>query len=225
MARTAEASAGEAVKDGSHKLRKRAREVGKAGADFAAQAAQVAEQRLTEGTEAARKELGKTSRRTRRKLAHQAKRTSKEVSKSTKQAKKVAAERAGDMRAPGRKARKAAIQAAKSAGHSKRKAKHDFKQAKKDFKSAVADAKTAAKGEKKKRRKLPWLLGLGALAAAVAYALRSKQEPPIAPAPPRSTDAPKPAEPPASKAGEPQEPKPGAPRNGQQAKNTEQKKS
>ncbi|MFD4196532.1 hypothetical protein [Amycolatopsis thermoflava] len=181
MTRAAD-SVGESVKAGLLGLSKRAVEVGKAGAEVTAQAAHAAEKRLSESTEEARKEAAKRGRQAR-----------KDLSKASKQARKEAAARLAELRKPGRKARKAAVQAAKAAGESKRKAKKDFKQAKKDFRAALEEAKLAAKGTRK-RRKWPLFLVLGVLAAAgAAVALRGKQEPPVATEPPRA--APKPATP------------------------------
>lgn len=180
MTRAAD-SVGESARAGLLGLSKRAVEVGKAGAEVAAQAAQAAEKRLSESTEEARKEAAKRGKQARKDLA-----------KASKQARKEAAERLAELRKPGRKARKAALQAAKAAGQSKRKAKKDFKQAKKDFQAALEEARLAAKGTKR-RRKWPLFLVLGVLAAGAAVALRGKQEPPVATEPPRA--APKPATP------------------------------
>jgi len=147
------------------------------GGDVESREALLAE----ENTEEARKEAAVRGRKAR-----------KELAKAGKQARKEAAVRLSEMRKPGRKARKAAVQAAKSAGESKRKAKKDFKSAKKDFKAALVEAKAAAKGERKRRR-WPWLLGLAVVAGGAAFAaLRPKAEPPVAAEPPRTT--PKPAE-------------------------------
>ncbi|MBB3662669.1 phenylalanyl-tRNA synthetase alpha subunit [Prauserella sediminis] len=154
-----------------------------------AEAGESVKDRLTEGTD----EVVKSSRRAQKKLAAQAKKARKEVSKSAKKAKQVADERRDGLTEPTRKAKKAAVKAAKAAGESKRRAKKDFKAAKKDFKVAMKEAKGAAAGaetgEKKKRKKLPILLGI-AVIAGVAYALRPKPETPVAPAPPQSTDNP-----------------------------------
>jgi hypothetical protein len=196
MTRVAE-PADESVRTGLLGLRMKAVEAGKAGVDATAQAAQVAEHRLTGGAEAARKELAKTSRRTRKQLARRAGQTRKELARSKKQAGKAAAQRRAEMLKPGRKAKKAAVKAAKAAGQSKKSAKRDYKNAKLDFKAAMAEAKAAAKGGKRKHRKWPWLLGLGAVAAA-AVAMRPKEQPPVAPVPPRSTD-------PAKLAGQPEQ--------------------
>jgi hypothetical protein len=190
MTRAAD-SVGESVKTGLLGLRKRAVEAGKTGAEVTTRAAQAAEQLLAENTEEARKEAAKRGRKARKELAAKSGQTRKELAHASKQARKEAAERLAELRKPGRKARKAAIQAAKSAGDSKRKARRDFKAAKKDFKAAVVEAKSAAKGEHKRRR-WPWLLGAGLVAAGAAYALRPKPEPPVATEPPRAT--PKPAE-------------------------------
>ncbi|MEC3974558.1 hypothetical protein [Amycolatopsis sp. H20-H5] len=221
MTRAAD-SVSESVKTGALGLRKRAVEAGKAGAEATAQAVGVAEQKLVESAG----ELAKTSRRARKKLAKKTELTRKELKKSSQAARKEALARAAELRKPGRKAKKAAIKAAKAAGQSKRRGKKDFKSAKKDFRAALIEAKGAAKGERTKRRRWPWVLGLGVVAAGTAYALRSKQEPPVAPSPPRTVPTPpakpaaaaKPTPTPAPKPATPA--KPAAPRNGQQASST-----
>lgn len=153
-----------------------------------AEAGESVKDRLTNGTD----EVVESSRRAQKKLAAQAKKASKEVSNSAKRAKQVAGERRDELTEPTRKAKKAAVKAAKAAGESKRRAKKDFKATKKDFKVAMKEAKGAAaeaENGKKKRKKLPILLGI-AVVAGVAYALRPKPEAPVAPAPPQSTDNP-----------------------------------
>ncbi|MDT7724764.1 MAG: hypothetical protein QOI21_1340 [Actinomycetota bacterium] len=222
MTRAAD-TASESVKTGLLDLRKRAVEAGKAGAEAAAEAVGAAEHKFSES----RGEVVKTGRRARKKLARKTKQTRGELKRSSAAARKEAVARMADLRKPGRKAKKAAIKAAKSAGQSKRRGKKDFKSAKKDFRAALIEAKSSAKGTRKRRR-WPWLLGLGAVAAGAAYLLRAKQEPPVAPAPPRATP-PKPAPParPAPPAAKPApakteaktetKPKPPVQRNGQQA--------
>ncbi|NIH77630.1 hypothetical protein [Amycolatopsis viridis] len=181
MTRAAD-SVGESVKAGLLGLSKRAVEVGKAGAEVTAQAAQAAEKRLSESTEEARREAARRGRQAR-----------KDLTRASKQARKEAAERLAELRKPGRKARKAAFQAAKAAGESKRAAKKEFKQARKDFRAALEEAKLAAKGARRRRR-WPLFLVLGVVAAAgAAVALRSKQEPAVATEPPKA--APKPVNP------------------------------
>jgi hypothetical protein len=180
MTRAAD-SVGESVKTGLLDLRKRAVEAGKAGAEATAQAVEAAEEKFSERTG----EVVKTSRRARKKLARKSAQTRKELARSSKAARKEALARVAEMRKPDRKAKKAAIQAAKAAGHSKRRGKKDFKGAKKDFKAALIEAKSTAKGKRKSRRWL-WVLGLGAVAGGTALVLRSKQQPPVAPEPPRA---------------------------------------
>lgn len=183
MTRAAD-SVSESVKAGAVGLRKRATEAGKAGAASAAKAA-----------EAGAEEFAKQSRRARKKLAKKTELTRKELKKSSAAARKEALARVAELKKPGRKAKKAAIKAAKSAGESKRRGKKDFKAAKKDFRAALVEAKSAAKGTRKRRR-WPWLLGLGAVAVGTAVVLKSRQqEPPVAPAPPKATPPAPPAKP------------------------------
>ena len=143
-----------------------------------AQAVETADKLVTEGV--------KQGRRAQKKLAKKTELTRKELKKSSKAAREEALARLSELRKPGRKAKKAAIKAAKAAGESKRRGKKDFKAAKKDFYVALSEAKSAAKGTRG-RRKWPWLVGLVVVGAGAAYALRSKQEPPVAPAPPKAT--------------------------------------
>jgi hypothetical protein len=151
-----------------------------------AQAAETADKLVSEGV--------KHGRRAQKQLAKKTELTRKELKKSSKAARQEALTRLSELRKPGRKAKKAAIKAAKAAGESKRRGKKDFKVAKKDFAAAVVEAKAAAKGTRSRRR-WPWLVGLLVAGAGAAYVLRSKQEPPVAPAPPKATPpAPKPAE-------------------------------
>jgi len=151
-----------------------------------AQAVEAAEQLVSEGV--------KSGRRAQKRLAKKTELTRKELKVSSKAARKEALARLAELRKPGRKAKKAAVKAAKAAGESKRRGKKDFKSAKKDFRAALVEAKAAAKGTRRRRR-WPWLVGVLVVGAGAAYVLRSKQEPPVAPAPPKATPPAPPAKP------------------------------
>jgi hypothetical protein len=178
MTRAAD-SVSESVKTSALGLRTLAIEAGKAGAEATAQAIQIAERKFSEGVD----EFAKTSSRTRKNFAKKTKLPRKELRESSATARGEALARAAELRKPGRKAKQAAILAAKSAGDSRRRGKKNFKAAKKDFRAALIEAKGAVKGERTKRRRWPWLLGLGVVAAGAACILRSTHKPP-AEAPP-----------------------------------------
>lgn len=167
-----------------------------------AEAATVAEQKLTErgiapqqlagalaeSADVARKEAVKSTRRTRKKLAGKAKQTRKDLAKTAKKARKDAG-----------KTRKRAVNSDLA-----KQAMATAKQLKVEAKSAAVQAKLAKK--QSKRRRWPWLVGIAALGAGVAYALRAKPEPVPAPKP-----APKPVE--------TESPQSAAERNGQHVPN------
>jgi hypothetical protein len=184
MTRSAD-SVSESVRSGALGLRALAVETGKAGAELTAQAVEIAERKLAEGTD----EFAKTSRKTRKNFAKNTKTPLKELQKSSAATRDETVARAAELRAPGRKAKQAAILAAKSVGDSQRRGKKNFKAAKRDFRAAVAESKSAVKGERRQRRRWPWLLAIVAAAGAAVYARRSRQAPPVEALPPETPPA------------------------------------
>jgi len=184
MTRSAD-SVSESVKSGARGLRALAVETGKAGAELTAQAVEIAERKLAEGTD----EFAKTSRRTRKNFAKKTKTPLRELQKSSAATRDETVARAAELRAPGRKAKQAAILAAKSVGDSKRRGKKNFKAAKRDFRAAVAESKSAVKGERPRRRRWPWLLAIVAAAGGAVYARRSRQAPQVEALPPETPPA------------------------------------
>jgi hypothetical protein len=180
MTRNAD-SVSESVKSGALGLRTLVIEAGKAGAEATAQAVEIAERKLSEGTD----EFAKTSLRTRKNFEKRTKGPRKELKTSAAATRKETLLRAAELRKPGRRAKQAAILAAKSAGDSRRRGKNNFKAAKADFRTALVEAKSAVKGERTQRRRWPWLLGIAAVVAGAVYARRSsRQEPPVEAMPP-----------------------------------------
>jgi hypothetical protein len=184
MTRSAD-SVTESVKSGALGLRALAVETGKAGAELTAHAVEIAERKLAEGTD----EFSKKSRRTRKNFAKNTKTPLKELQKSSVATRDETVARAAELRAPGRKAKQAAILAAKSVGGSKRNGKKNFKAAKRDFRAAVAESKSAVKGERLQRRRWPWLIAIVAAAGAAVYARRSRQAPQVEALPPETPPA------------------------------------
>jgi hypothetical protein len=182
MTRAAD-SMSESVRSGALGLRALVVEAGKAGAEATAQIADIADRKFSEGAD----EFAKTSRRTRKNFAKKTKLSRQELKKSSAAARKEALTRAQELRAPGRKAKRAAILAAKSAGDSRRRGKKNFKAAKEDFRAAMTEVKSAVKGERRRRRRWPWLIGLGVVAAGAAYASRLLQAPKAEALPPQGT--------------------------------------
>jgi hypothetical protein len=163
---------------------------------------------LAEGAEVAREEVAKTTRRTRRKLARTAKSTRKELGKAAKQARKNTAKSK-----PVKSAKRSAKQAKQDAEQLKQDAKQlktrlkadaedlrtraregaeSIAAAKADAKARIKAAKEAAKeaGKPKRRRRWPMVIGVAALGAGVAYAMRAKPEPvpEVVPEPRHRTD-------------------------------------
>jgi hypothetical protein len=170
-------TAGRAVGTGLRTLRRGAVQVGQAGAEAAARAVAVAEQKLAEGadsgqqaaadlvgtTRRARKQLAKSAQRTARKAGKQGRRAAKDLGKQGQQTAK-------DMGRQGRKAAKdmgkQGRKAAKDLGKRGRKATRGMK----DVVSELATNQPARRG-----RRWPWLVGLAVAAAGTAYVVRSRQ--------------------------------------------------
>lgn len=176
---------------------------------------------LVQGAEVAREEAAKTTRRTRRKLERTAKNTRKELAKAAKQAHKQAAKSA-----PAKTAKSSTKQVKQAKQEAKEQAKELRAQLKADVEelrgrvrdgarsmaAAKADVKVRAKaakqaakeaGEtKRRRRRWPLMIGVAAIGAGVAYALRSRPEPEIIPEPRHRADDSEPSEPAAKKSGE-----------------------
>jgi hypothetical protein len=182
MTRAAD-SMSESVRSGALGLRTLVVEAGRAGAEATAQIADIADRKFSEGAD----EFAKTNRRTRKNFAKNTKLPRQELKKGSAATRKEALVRAQELREPGRKAKRAAIWAAKSAGDSRRRGKKNFKVAKDDFRAAMTEAKSAVKGERRRRRRWPWLIALGVVVAGAAYARRSRQAPKVEALPPQDT--------------------------------------
>lgn len=182
---------GKAVSSGWLAVRREAKRAGHAGAEATANAAHVADRKLTErgvaprqltealaeSAELAREEVAKTTRRTRKKLARTAKHTRKELAKAAKQARKEA------------KKSKPAKAAKKARANAKGTAKNTRASLKARAKEEAAARKLTA--SPKKRRRWPKVLLLAVAAAGVAYVARGKaapQEPASVPEPRHRAD-------------------------------------
>ncbi|TCP54042.1 hypothetical protein EV191_10382 [Tamaricihabitans halophyticus] len=165
------------------------RRAGKAGAVATSRAVDAAEHKLaergieqgqlvealSEGADIVRKEVGKTSRRARKKLAKRAKKAQNDMTQTAKKARKAAKKSK-----PARKAEKAVAGGKKLAKQSKKEAKLAAKEFAKELKAEKKNK------DGKKRRRWPWVIGIGAVVAGAAYALNKRQEPAMPePLPPR----------------------------------------
>ncbi|MGW4061461.1 hypothetical protein ACWEGE_24480 [Amycolatopsis sp. NPDC004747] len=171
-----DAPVGRSVKTAAAGVRDLAAEAARVGAAAAARAVEITDRKLAESKDelakvgrAATKDFDKSTRSSRRDV----------LSNSTAARDEVLA-RAAKLRDPGRKAAQAVATVVSSAGESGRKRRKAVATAKRDLAVALQEAKSVARGERSKRARWPWLLAVGALAAAIVAVVQVRRPNPLA---------------------------------------------
>ncbi|MDX3187042.1 hypothetical protein PV458_01380 [Streptomyces sp. MN03-5084-2B] len=171
-----DAPVGRSVKTAAAGVRDLAAEAARVGAAAAARAVEITDRKLAEGKDeltkvgrAATKDLDKSTRSSRRDvLTHSGAARDEVLARATK------------MRDPGRKAAQAVATVVSSAGESGRKRRKAVATAKRDLAVALQEAKSVARGERTKRSRWPWLVALGAVAAAIVAVVQVRRPNPLA---------------------------------------------
>ncbi|EOD68985.1 hypothetical protein [Amycolatopsis vancoresmycina] len=198
-----DAPVGRSVKTAAAGVRDLAAEAARVGAAAAARAVEITDRKLTESKD----ELAKVGRAATKDLDKSTRSSRRDVLAHSGAARDEVLARAAKLRDPGRKAAQAVATVMSSAGESGRRRRKTVATAKRDLAVALQEAKSVARGERTKRTRWPWLLALGALAAAVVAVAKVRRSNPLAenevtPKPatqPAETAAPLPSEKPAAK--------------------------
>ncbi|WP_372660664.1 hypothetical protein [Amycolatopsis kentuckyensis] len=191
-----DAPVGRSVKTAAAGVRDLAAEAARVGAAAAARAVEITDRKLSEGAD----ELAKVGRSATKDFDKSTRSSRRDVRKHSVAARDEVLNRAVKLRDPGRKAAQALATVAGSANESNRKRRKAVATAKRDLAVALQEAKSVARGERGRRARWPWLLALGALAAAVVAVTKVKRSNPLVeekptPAPSASTaPAPVPAD-------------------------------
>ncbi|MEV6827032.1 hypothetical protein [Amycolatopsis sp. NPDC051102] len=201
-----DAPVGRSVKTAAAGVRDLAAEAARVGAAAAARAVEITDRKLAEGKD----ELAKVGRAATKDLDKSTRSSRRDVLAHSGAARDEVLARAAKMRDPGRKAAQAVATVVGSAGESGRRRRKTVAAAKRDLAVALQEAKSVARGERTKRTRWPWLLALGALAAAVVAVAKVRRPNPLAehdttPKPatqPTENAAPSPAEKPAASSAE-----------------------
>ncbi|MFC5095957.1 hypothetical protein [Amycolatopsis plumensis] len=171
-----DAPVGRSVKTAAAGVRDLAAEAARVGAAAAARAVEITDRKLAEGKDeltkvgrAATKDLDKSTRSSRRDvLTHSGAARDEVLARATK------------LRDPGRKAAQAVATVVSSAGESGRKRRKAVATAKRDLAVALQEAKSVARGERTKRSRWPWLVAMGAVAAAIVAVVQIRRPNPLA---------------------------------------------
>ncbi|WP_410625961.1 hypothetical protein [Amycolatopsis sp. cmx-8-4] len=171
-----DAAVGQRVKTAAAGVRELAVEAARVGADAAARAVEITDRKLAEGAD----ELAQVGRKATKDFDKGTKASRRELRVNSVAARDEVLARAVKLRDPGRKAAEAVAAVVGSTGDSSRKRRKTVATAKRDLTAALAEAKSAAKGERSKKARWPWLLGIAVLAAGAAAVLRAKRGNPLA---------------------------------------------
>jgi len=199
------------VKTAAAGVRDLAAEAARVGAAAAARAVEITDRKLSEGAD----ELAKVGRSATRDFGKSTRSSRRDVLKHSVAARDEVLARAVKLRDPGRKAAHAIATVAGSANDSNRKRRKAVATAKRDLAAALEEAKSVARGERTRRARWPWVVALGAVAAAIVAVVQVKRSNPMVepehdekvPVPADEAVPPTPAEPVAEK---PEAPKPPA---------------
>ncbi|MFJ7217619.1 hypothetical protein [Amycolatopsis sp. NPDC098790] len=191
-----DAPVGRSVKTAAAGVRDLAAEAARVGAAAAARAVEITDRKLSESAD----ELAKVGRSATKDFDKSTRSSRRDVRKHSVAARDEVLNRAVKLRDPGRKAAQALATVAGSANESNRKRRKAVATAKRDLAVALQEAKSVARGERGRRARWPWLVALGALAAAVVAVTKVKRSNPLAeekpaPAPAPAAPAPAPAAP------------------------------
>ncbi|WP_410672213.1 hypothetical protein [Amycolatopsis sp. cmx-4-68] len=171
-----DAPVGRSVKTAAAGVRDFAAEAARVGAAAAARAVEITDRKLSEGAD----ELAKVGRSASKDLDKSTRASRRDVRAHSVAARDEVLARAVKLRDPGRKAAQAIAVVAGSAGESGRKRRKAVATAKRDLAVALQEAKSVARGERSRRSRWPWLLVLGAVAAAVVAVVQVKRSNPLA---------------------------------------------
>lgn len=191
-----DAPVGRSVKTAAAGVKDLAAEAARVGAAAAARAVEITDRKLSEGAD----ELAKVGRSATKDFDKSTRSSRRDVRKHSVAARDEVLNRAVKLRDPGRKAAQALATVAGSANESNRKRRKAVATAKRDLAVALQEAKSVARGERGRKARWPWLVALGALAAAIVAVTQVKRSNPLAeekqapapPAPPAPPAAPAP---------------------------------
>ncbi|MEV6443366.1 hypothetical protein [Amycolatopsis sp. NPDC051716] len=183
-----DAPVGRSVKTAAAGVRDLAAEAARVGAAAAARAVEITDRKLAEGKD----ELTKVGRAATKDLDKSTRSSRRDVLTNSGAARDEVLARATKLRDPGRKAAQAVATVVSSAGESGRKRRKAVATAKRDLAVALQEAKSVARGERTKRARWPWLLALGAVAAAVVAVVKVRRPNPLAENAPAQKPAPQP---------------------------------
>ena len=171
-----DAPVGRSVKTAAAGVRDLAAEAARVGAAAAARAVEITDRKLAEGKD----ELAKVGRAATKDLDKSTRSSRRDVLANSTAARDEVLARAAKMRDPGRKAAQAVAAVVGSAGESSRARRKAVTAAKRDLAVALQEAKSVARGEGTKRARWPWLLALGAVAAAIVAVVQVRRPNPLA---------------------------------------------
>ncbi|MDQ7803076.1 hypothetical protein Q5425_05005 [Amycolatopsis sp. A133] len=171
-----DAPVGRSVKTAAAGVRDLAAEAARVGAAAAARAVEITDRKLAEGKD----ELAKVGRAATKELDKSTRSSRRDVLANSGAARDEVMARAAKMRDPGRKAAQAVATVVSSKGESGRRRRKAVATAKRDLAVALQEAKSVARGERTKRARWPWLLALGAVAAAIVAVVQVRRPNPLA---------------------------------------------
>ncbi|WP_410640982.1 hypothetical protein [Amycolatopsis sp. lyj-346] len=171
-----DAPVGRSVKTAAAGVRDLAAEAARVGAAAAARAVEITDRKLAEGKD----ELAKVGRAATKDLDKSTRSSRRDVLANSGAARDEVLARAAKMRDPGRKAAQAVATVVSSAGDSGRRRRKAVATAKRDLAVALQEAKGVARGERTKRSRWPWLVAMGAVAAAIVAVVQIRRPNPLA---------------------------------------------
>ena len=171
-----DAPVGRSVKTAAAGVRDLAAEAARVGAAAAARAVEITDRKLAEGKD----ELAKVGRAATKDLDKSTRSSRRDVLTNSSAARDEVLARASKLRDPGRKAAQAVATVVSSSGESGRKRRKAVATAKRDLAVALQEAKSVARGERTKRSRWPWLVALGAVAAAIVAVVQIRRPNPLA---------------------------------------------
>ncbi|ADJ44901.1 hypothetical protein AMES_3076 [Amycolatopsis mediterranei S699] len=171
-----DAPVGRSVKTAAAGVRDLAAEAARVGAAAAARAVEITDRKLAEGKD----ELAKVGRAATKDLDKSTRSSRRDVLTNSGVARDEVLARAAKLRDPGRKAAQAVATVVSSAGESGRKRRKAVATAKRDLAVALQEAKSVARGERTKRARWPWLVAMGAVAAAIVAVVQIRRPNPLA---------------------------------------------
>ncbi|KDN22955.1 hypothetical protein [Amycolatopsis rifamycinica] len=171
-----DAPVGRSVKTAAAGVRDLAAEAARVGAAAAARAVEITDRKLAEGKD----ELAKVGRAATKDLDKSTRSSRRDVLTNSGAARDEVLARAAKLRDPGRKAAQAVATVVSSAGESGRRRRKTVATAKRDLAVALQEAKSVARGERTKRARWPWLVAMGAVAAAIVAVVQIRRPNPLA---------------------------------------------